>query len=236
MLRCFRCGARTALALAALAVAPAASAGAVPASGIWQYDDNTPTLSTVRGDAVFQALVNFGPGERNFRSIQGVVTRGTCQTKAGATISDSLVDFSVNGHTKGVLSVKANGAFSGSLSSVTDTGAHGTVTVKGVLSARQVTGTVTVHNPRTAYGDCRDGEVISGRRGEGGRLEAASGAAQAAVAASISAVAAAANASTTAGRTAFPACRRSSASASRGDLACGRGGRWSSRRRRRRRR
>ena len=134
-------------------MAPAV-AGTPPPDGIWRYD-NAPTLSTTRGDALFQTLVSFEPGQRNIRSIQGVVMHGTCKEKDGRTLHDALVDFSVNGYTKGIISVRPDGTFAGTLMSMTDTGTHGTVVVKGAFNAKLVSGTVTVHNPHTAYGDCR---------------------------------------------------------------------------------
>ena len=60
--------------------------------------------------------VDVMPGKSNFREIQGVVT-GTCKSKDGRTLNDALVDFSVNGHEKGIISVKPNGTFAASLTS-----------------------------------------------------------------------------------------------------------------------
>jgi hypothetical protein len=128
----------------------AASAGKLPAKGIWAYDHG-PTLPATGSFAIFQANLNVNAGKSNIYSFAVTVTGGTCK-KNGQTDTGELVGGSA---AKTLIPVKPNGSFSATRNAVGDeTGSKGTVQFKGTFAGIHATGTITVHMHYPVLGAC----------------------------------------------------------------------------------
>jgi hypothetical protein len=138
---------------AVLLTATAAFAGALPAQGVWSYD-NTPTLKSAAGNAMFRGLLRVDSTGGSVYSVAVIVIGGTCKMKDGRTIHDSPVGGSA-ATLRVAIPVKANGSFSGTRNVVGDTGGKGTLLLKGVFAGIHASGTATLHMHDPVWGDCR---------------------------------------------------------------------------------
>lgn len=130
----------------------AAMAGKLPARGLWDFDN-----SSTNAKVSLTAYVAIVPGSKSyFRVLRGETVNAVCiDPKLHRTVHGGLASFDVNGYSKGVISIKPDGTFSAKLKSNDDVSGGGTFSVKGVVSGIYLSGTITVDNPHTTWGDCK---------------------------------------------------------------------------------
>jgi hypothetical protein len=144
------CAAFAASALSGVLVASAASAGKLPADGIWVYN-NGDNVRPTDGNAIFRAYLTVAAGKSNITSLDGIVFGGKCK-KRGRTRPAGSIAYSA---IPTLISVKPDGSFSATRKARGDaTGVKGTVKVKGVFNGNRVSGTVTAHMHDPNFGDC----------------------------------------------------------------------------------
>src|SRR4051812_40923709 len=157
------CGVLVAAVLAGLIAAAIASAGRVPAPGIWTYDNGDRVTATA-GHAIFRAFLRVTPAGSSIFSLDGIVIGGKCR-KHGRTSPAGAIGYSAVNTKK--IAVHADGSFSATRKAVGDaTGVKGTVKVKGVFNGTRVSGKVTAHLRNPNFGDCRGSGRFSRAKGE----------------------------------------------------------------------
>jgi hypothetical protein len=148
---------------AGLVVTAIAFAGALPAPGTWEYD-NQATVNAKPGNATFRAYVHVAPPASNIYSVDGILIGGKCR-KGGRTSPAGTIGYSAINTKK--IPVGTDGKFAATRKARGDaTGVKGKIRVKGLFSGKRVSGRVTVHLHNPVFGDCRGSGKFKRAKGE----------------------------------------------------------------------
>jgi hypothetical protein len=143
-------------------LAAATASGALPAPGVWIYD-NHETAGGKPGSAIFRAYVKVGPTP-NIYSIDGILIGGKCRKRGHTQPAGSIGYSAVNTRR---IPVAADGKFAATRKAVGDaTGVKGAIKVKGVIDGKRMSGTISVHLHNPVFGDCRGHGRFARAKGE----------------------------------------------------------------------